>query len=463
MERKIIMSTLRKILAPLAIIAVAILAPLSASAQFADQATYIATPGGTANAITLAVDNWNINRPGVVLRFLPASQNTASTTVVVNGVGGALAIKKQTGIGLTNLVGGELVPTQIAAILFDGTQWQLLTPPAPPPPPGGYLTACQVTSPSPVSGCTAGQIVPTGDVSSATTLYYEGMSTNLVPIFNGSTFVPRVVTEAQMTLILSATANLADHLYDVCVYDNAGTPAIGTMVGWSSFAAGSSARGTAAAIKLVNGLWVNSLAVDVTNNNITVNVPANKCTVVATILIDGVNGQVSFTRNFGSNRRWAAFNFYNRQNISIRTGLAAGASYTLAAGTNWQFSNGGSGSIGIRVPYGLQDENLDSSFNQTALLQTASSGIYPNIGICYNSGVSNIAGKIGVSNFNHSVGTIQLGADLHAEYSGVPGLGTNLFQACEKNTTSLGGLNATAAANMMPGEIYMILRVNFRG
>ena len=113
------------------VIAALIVLPLSISpskAQFADQSTWIATPGGSANAITLPVANWVRNLPGVPIHFLPGADNTTAVTIVVNGVGSPVALLQKNNTGLTALSGGELRSGQWATIAYDGTQWVLDDP-----------------------------------------------------------------------------------------------------------------------------------------------------------------------------------------------------------------------------------------------------------------------------------------------------------------------------------------------
>ena len=447
MERKIIMSiTLRKfsaLFAPLAVLALVVLAPLSASAQFADQATYIAAPGGTANAITLAVDNWSINRPGVPIRFLPASQNTGATTVVVNGVGSPIAIKKQTGNGLIALTGGEINTSEIAEIVYDGTQWELRAPPLAPVPPGGYLTPCQVSSPSPVSGCTAGYPVVTGDVTSATTLFYAGMTSNSVPIFNGGQFIATPVTESQMTLILSSTANTANNIYDVCIYSNAGTPAIGTMPAWSNSGAGSGAR--SAAIAKVQGIWLNSGTVTVTNNNVGVSVAANRCTVIASILIDSVNGQVTLQRSAGQNRRWAVWNFYNRLPIILKV-TDATASWTYTTQT-WRPANG-STSNSLRVFSGLPEEPYTISTSES---MTSTAGAHVFVGVGFNNTAAP-SGKWGAV-FAQASGFQDVAT---GSYIAPPSIGINVVTALEES-------QAANITTWYGTEQWFLLTASWRG
>lgn len=440
----------------LSAIAVAILcAPIAAQAQFADQATYVAVPGGTANAITLAVDNWNINRPGVVIRFIPAAQNTGATTVVVNGVGSPIALRKQTGNGLKALTGGELVTSQIASIAYDGTVWELLSPLPQVAGAGGYLTPCQVSSPSPVAGCTAGLVMPTGTVTSATTLFYEPVENSAapgtVPLFNGGQFITTPVTESQMTLILSATANTANNIYDVCVYDNAGTPAIGTMPAWSTPGAGAGARGTAAAITSINGIWLNNISATVTNNNVGVSVAANRCTIIASIFIDSVNGQVTFHRTYGQSRKWSTWNFYNRQHLFLKAG--APSDYTANTTTGWRPANGSTANS-LTVFTGLAQEPVRIDRYQTFYAPSGNPSVAIGIGFNNTATPSVIGGASGMGSGAFPVTNLGNGIVSFTTFPSLPGINVG---------TALESILNTGQGNFPGGESYNSLVAHWRG
>lgn len=87
-----------------------------------------AAAGGTANAITLAIDaqiaaTYN---EGQVFKFKAGSTNTGPATLNVNSIG-AVSIKK-TGSTL-DLVAGDIVSGEIVTVLYDGTNFQLLNTP----------------------------------------------------------------------------------------------------------------------------------------------------------------------------------------------------------------------------------------------------------------------------------------------------------------------------------------------
>jgi hypothetical protein len=88
---------------------------------------YIATVGGTNNAITLTSTSGSEIQgyvTGMLLSFIVASTNSGSVTVNVDGLG-AKAITKA---GTIALVGGDLVAGMIVAIRYDGTRFQLQNP-----------------------------------------------------------------------------------------------------------------------------------------------------------------------------------------------------------------------------------------------------------------------------------------------------------------------------------------------
>ena len=94
-------------------------------AQFSDQAQWAGTAGGTASAITLAIPNWDVNRAGVPLRFLPSADSTGATTINVNSVG-ATTLQKPSNAGLAAIAAGDLRSGQAAEVLYDGTRFVLI-------------------------------------------------------------------------------------------------------------------------------------------------------------------------------------------------------------------------------------------------------------------------------------------------------------------------------------------------
>jgi hypothetical protein len=87
------------------------------------------TVGGTANAITLThTTPMRALRAGMEVRFVPTANNSAATTLNVDGLG-AIAVVGPTAAAC---VGNELRSPYIAIAVYDGTSWRLTgLPPMP--------------------------------------------------------------------------------------------------------------------------------------------------------------------------------------------------------------------------------------------------------------------------------------------------------------------------------------------
>ena len=98
-----------------------------------------ATAGGSANAQTIAATSptFGLNS-GDIVQFVPVGTNTAATTLDVAGTG-LIDVYRLTSSGLAPLVGGEIVSGSTARVLYNGTQYQLLTDATGALPPGAVL------------------------------------------------------------------------------------------------------------------------------------------------------------------------------------------------------------------------------------------------------------------------------------------------------------------------------------
>lgn len=295
------------------------------------------------------------------------------------------------------------------------------------PAPQGRLT---LTSATPVLNA---------DVTAATTVYYTPYTGLLVPIYNGTSFVPTsIVSEQQITLVASHTAN---NIYDFFEFSNSGVPTLGTGPSWSagtsgSITAGSCARGTGtggAALASVQGIPTNAVSMTIRygNGTVTATVPANQATYLGSMFVDGSNGQVSCLVGFGQSRKCGIWNAYNR----VRTVLLVGdgtASWSGNASGLFRASNGASANLGT-VFAGLPYEGVDNTFVQ--YVNGASTGAAAcSIGIGLNS-TTVASGKTG-SFLVQSVSST--GSDLVARYTLPPFIGINNIQCLEKDNTNGG-------------------------
>ncbi len=76
--------------------------------------------GGSGNAITLTLADWNAYDSTLVSLIVKAT-NSGATSVTINGTGPAISIVKDTSSGPVTLSGGELVTSNLALLDYDAT------------------------------------------------------------------------------------------------------------------------------------------------------------------------------------------------------------------------------------------------------------------------------------------------------------------------------------------------------
>lgn len=270
--------------------------------------------------------------------------------------------------------------------------------------PGGRLT---LTTALPVT---------VADVTAATTVRYAPYKHNRVPLWDGTRWVLRTFTE--LTQLLSDTtkspaAAVANGLYDLFVWNDAGTVRLSRGPVWT----GSSARGTGAGTtELVrqDGKWVNAQAI--TNGPL-----ANRGLYVGTIRTDGsINAVDSFAK------RWV-WNCYNRTMRGVRA-LEATDSWSYSTQTIRQAN--GSTANQIDVVRGL-DEDLLSAVVRVQMVSTVVGDAYVGIGL--DSTTAFVTGFI-----NSSLTAIVANGPqvMGCEWKGYPGLGRHAVTWLERGIGS---------------------------
>jgi hypothetical protein len=320
------------------------------------------------------------------------------------------------------------------------------------PPPLGYLTP---TSGVPIINAGYG----TGEINTAaTTIYYTPYLGNLVPIYNGSSFVPTTFSELILTL---SSSHAASNIYDVFVFNNSGVPTLVTGPSWSagtggSITAGSCARGTGAggaALSRVNGLYTNAVQFTGRNGATTYTINASLATYLGSIFIDGANGQVSLHRTYGQSRKWGISNAYNRVPVYLKGGDGT---------ASWPYTStirvaNGNINNNLSVFNGLPEEVISASYQSNV---SASPGSGQNttaqVLIGFNTQASG-AGKNGQSSFNNgNVNSDSISFNLSATYKAAPILGVNIIYALES------GNGSTAATTFFGTEGNMLLTADWR-
>ena len=147
----------------------------SARTQFS-QNTFMGTSGGTANAQTITIQNITalaeiINQP-IWFKIGGGRSNTGALTLNINSIG-AQNVYRTVPAGLAALGGGEVLAAQLVSVVWDGTQFQLLTSARPEAP--GFVMDY------------AGSSCPTGFVAATSQTYSQASYPALYAVL-GSTW-----------------------------------------------------------------------------------------------------------------------------------------------------------------------------------------------------------------------------------------------------------------------------------
>ena len=323
------------------------------------------------------------------------------------------------------------------------------------PAPQGRLT---ITSNTPVIN---------SDATAATTVYYTPYTGLLVPIYNGTSFIPTSIV-SQLSIGLVA-AHAANNIYDFFIFSLSGTPTLGTGPSWSagtsgSITAGSCARGTGSggtALSRVNGFLTNAVSMTATYgpSGATTTVAANQGTYVGSMYVDGTNGQVSCYISWGQNRKFGIWNAYNRVPVILQVGDSTASwtygTATIRASNNAPASysgatfNTGSGTScnGLTMFAGLAEEYASLTFQQNI----AHGGNAAVIGIGVNS-ITAFTGFTAKSEISDSTNPNSSAPSIYQ----APFLGINVAAALENASGS-------ASVTFDGTAVNMVLEAQWRG
>src|SRR5260221_54208 len=245
-------------------------AKMAVHAAFLADNNATGTTGGTGAAYTFtsALTEASL-ATGICLRLKMNVVNTGACTLTLTPQGGAAFAAKaiRTFIGAeSDPAPGQLQANGIYEFNYDAAAnaaagaWILLNPStAAISVPGGRLTLTTATP------------VLIANATAQATVYYTPYLTSLVPI-NGTM---RTFTEQSVTL--DATNFLSGKLYDLFMFDNAGTPTLGYGPAWTNLTTRSSA------IARAQGIWTNSASITLrTNSSTTFTLGTNAATYFGT-------------------------------------------------------------------------------------------------------------------------------------------------------------------------------------
>ena len=345
---------------------------------------------------------------------------TATPTLGGSGTGGSLTLNGSSSgsaaIGVKNSAG----TTTFILPVGNGTSGQFLQgdgsgnlsygTPSIAPPPQGRLSLATATP------------VMTATLSAQGTIYYTPYIGNIIPLWNGSGFVPTVFTELTNILANSSTGNAGpaaatfSSAYDLFVWNNAGTPTLTRGPAWTSST--SRSAGTQLQPQTTSGILVNF-------NSITNGPNAGYGTYVGTIYTDGsakANWIIGGNNTAGVLNVW---NMYNRVS-AIATVTDTEIAYTYTTATYRQA--GGLNYNNIAFFVGVQEDAINSTLSTNGSLiafATTSPVAFNSIGL--NSSSTSFGPSQRVS--NGSSNTISISSNV--SINTLPQLGLSTVYALE--------------------------------
>lgn len=218
-----------------------------------------------------------------------------------------------------------------------------------------------------------GTPVMTSDVTGAATIYYTPYIGARVPIYDGSQYVPFVFS--QLTATTTTGNQVANGVYDLFVFSNAGTVTLAFGPAWATATSRGSGAGTTQ-LQQVQGLWTNQNAINLTNGASSyAGIAVNRATYVGTVAITATAGQMAMqfkpTPAVGGNNTWlGVWNAYNR--VVVRARSAENETFWDYNGTSFRAVNN-SNNNRINWVDGLQQSRVLAEFNQLSGLTNAGS------------------------------------------------------------------------------------------
>ncbi len=212
----------------------------------------------------------------------------------------------------------------------------------------------------------SGQPVLNTAVSGATTLYYSPDQGNLIPLWSGSGFIATTFTELSNVLANSASGNAgpsaaaADSIYDIFVWNNAGTATLSRGPAWST------PTSRSLTLARVSGVLTNTAAI--------ANGPAAGFgTYVGTVLTDTSSGAVSFAPSAsgagGGTAVVGLWNAYNRRQV-VGSESSTTPSWTVLSSTPREVQGG---PFRVRFVAGLPEDTTFAVYKVLASTAPAAS------------------------------------------------------------------------------------------
>lgn len=280
--------------------------------------------------------------------------------------------------------------------------------------------------------------VSTSDQSAKTTVYYTPYQGNLVPIYDGTQFIPTAFTELSQlttdsTKSPAAVANNSN--YDLFVWSDSGTLRCTRGPAWTS----DTGRGTGAAtteLELVKGLYLNKVAI--TNGP-----AANRGTYVGTVRS---NSSAQINDSVLLRMVW---NAYNRRPRAMQV-FESTDTWTYSTQGYRQMNNSAANQLAF--VRGLNEDAVEARV-LAAALSSGGTVRYVKAAVGLDSTTTR-SGLAGVSTVSSSVQAM-----LNPSYYGFPGLGYHYLAALEygggtDTQTWVGDSGTTTEQSGIIGQVF---------
>ncbi len=409
--------------------------------------SYATSDTGAANAYVCAcTPTIGALATGQGVIFKPANVNTTASTLNVDGIG-----TKNIYNANAALIGGELPANVYVLLLYDGTQFNLVSQlPAftgdsgsggsqgsvPAPASGdalanrlvhasGAFKVGSVMTPQGRLTLTTATPVLTSSATAQGTIYYTAYVGAMVPIYNGTLwgnyFLTATPGTQEISLALDSNSGHTGYHqsgknFDLFIINNAGTVTLASGPAWSSDTARSNA------ISLLSGIYTNtsSIVLKTDTTSSTTTVAANQATYIGTFRASA-NGQTSMTYGPTANTLAQLFvwNAYNRvPQCGSVTETTDTWTYTTAT---WRSMNNNANTR-INFIQGLSCENISALVRDNVGTSVTNQ---ISVGIGVDATNANSAQLFG----NLNLGTVNVPCS--AYWDGNVGIGFHFIQALE--------------------------------
>ena len=406
------------------------------------KAQWYVAPAANLDQTLNSVNAGEIAIAGAIPLTLRRTENDATARIVErfslgSGAGADLELQLK-GTGANDVTEAAFLINNIEMVRWPQQAKQLWTP-------QGYLTP------------TTGVPIIVADAVAATSIWYEPLYGFLFPFITSAGIYMRTITALE--LALNNPSHAANSLYDIYIFDDAGTLRIVSSPAWSNSGAGVSARGTGAGtaelVRHATGLLTNAVQQTVRNGANTFTMPVQTGTYLGTFLTAAA-GTVTCHRSWGQSRLWGIWNNFNRQPLFLKAGDST-ASWNYQTNTIRPSNNAAANSLTVLA--GLAEEWFNLEFGQQiGAGPNASSVVTVFNGIGWNS-TTVMSGRRGRGGVALSGGAANISAffNVMAQHFQVPALGINVVTALETAD------NNTGSASWHGGEDDMILSAIWRG